>query len=124
MQNENTKAAADLRAAANEIRRRGWHQGHLIDSDGRKVCAVGGMMSAVGDGVIESVWPPTKAQRLRNARAAFAAANELWNPAWSSRRPHNVAKDLIVAWNDAEDRVVDDVLNAFEKAALWAEEQA
>lgn len=102
------KTSELLRKAADEIRRRGWHQGDYgSDPEAAKNCMVcsRGAINAVATG---DPW-------VYNI-AADKAAKGLY-----STLRHDALG--IVRWNDDPDRTVEEVLEKFEEAARAAERE-
>lgn len=99
------RASELLRKAADEIRRRGWHQGDYgSDYSVPETCAVCsvGAISAATSG---SPWLPTST----SGNQALCILTDAIN------------LEDVVPWNDAEGRTVEEVLDAFERAAVAAE---
>lgn len=102
--NDKAQVAEDLRSAASMIEKRGWIQGAPVTRDG--VCALGAINLATD-----------YSERCQEAVWTLAEYLELNNPVVP-------AAMKIPAWNDAPGRTKQDVVQAMEKAAAWAEEQA
>ncbi len=103
------KTSEVLRKAADEIRRRGWYQGAYGDKLSQpntcRVCAIGALNVAAGadpDGYVFVDTPE-----------AIAATPFL---ELATGEPH------VAAWNDVEGRTVEEVLDAFTRAAELAEQ--
>ena len=102
------KTSEILRKAADEIRRRGWYQGANGSSDRDRencpVCAMGAIRATLsgGDpwGRVDFRW-----ESLLVDAVAVAAT----------------ASDSLHGWNDDPERTVEEVLDAFERAAQAAE---
>ena len=92
------QVAADLRAAAEVLRRDGWTQGDYEKADGCK-CLSGALRSVCGG--IDSTEP------------------ERYLPAWGYLRAL-IGREAIT-WNDAPGRTADEVIAALEAAADAAE---
>jgi hypothetical protein len=100
------KTSEVLRKAADEIRRRGWHQGHYgsdsSDPDSCAVCALGAIHAADRDDPWED-----------SSDLSFAAASALSSV---------LDGEYVDVWNDNPERTVEEVLEAFEEAAQKAEQ--
>lgn len=98
-----------LRKAADEIRRRGWHQGDYaadyVDLENCSVCALGAL-AAVEFG---TPVPPQIAPPAPYVRSAIWALEDVTDEAYIDK------------WNDDPERTVDEVLAKFEEAAQAAE---
>lgn len=106
---------ADLRGARAAIVEHGWTQGTLIRRG--KLCSVGGILAVCGMDAKQSDFTGIDWSRVRAARQAISdcvGCGELV--------PGDTF-DGVPEWNDQKDRTVDDVLNAFEKAAIQLEER-
>ena len=102
------KTSEVLRKAADEIRRRGWHQGangsNFGDKPNCSVCAVGAIRATLSGGdPFDSV--DFRLESALGDAVAVAAS----------------ASDSLHRWNDDPERTVEEVLDAFEKAAVAAE---
>jgi len=98
-----------LRKAADEIRRRGWTQddfGSSNDRDNCSVCAWGAINAAAYD----DPWD-TGENGETESLADFVA------------KVNNIGGNNLALWNDHPDRTVEEVLEAFEKAARAAESE-
>jgi len=99
------KTSEVLRKAADEIRRRGWHQGamgsSLVDRESCSLCAAGALNVVLGG----DPW----SYALIGSDASRAMLDVTG------------ASPLIEDWNDDPERTVDEVLDAFERAAVTAE---
>jgi hypothetical protein len=105
------KTSEVLRKAADEIRRRGWNQGDYGSSVDEystcAVCAMGAVRAALSP--IGDAWGGRRTrERLLAERCAIALVED-------------AAGSLLPGWNDAEGRTVDEVLDAFSRAAAKAE---
>jgi hypothetical protein len=107
------QTAADLRAAADVIRRDGWTQETYVGGGGCR-CLVGAIVAALGGNYGEGSIPLDNQARARKARTAFAKHFGHMDDRWWG--------DLI-DWNDDPDRTADEVIAALEAAAA-AEEAA
>lgn len=104
------KTSEVLRKAADEIRRRGWYQGDYGSDETSyrscKVCALGAVNAAFFDG------DPFVGILMGD---------------WTRRRAITLLEEVVGGnvgvWNDQSARTVEEVLDAFEKAAELAEEQ-
>lgn len=108
------KTSELLRKAADEIRRRGWHQGTYAAEGGTlescAVCSLGAISAAaLGSPVAFADDRSTPATDRAILRLAQAVAGP---------RAYGLHT---VDWNDAEGRTVEEVLDAFERAAVAAE---
>lgn len=105
-----TQTAADLRAAADVIRERGWTQGDYVDTETGACCMVGAVDLATGytdDG--EQITGDADVRRRRD-EAYFALS------------PH--ARPGPTVWNDAFGRTKDEVIEKLEQVATELEEQS
>lgn len=97
------KTSELLRKAADEIRRRGWHQGDYgwsrMDPENCGVCSIGAIRAA--------------------------SSGTPWDPYFGGGVFAPLKREIgtwdIVGWNDKPGRTVEEVLDAFEKAAVAAE---
>lgn len=100
------KTSELLRKAADEIRRRGWTQRSYgsdeVNYKNCAVCALGAIHAVIGNG--DPWYLGLEGDGARNELARVVG----------EKLPHR--------WNDAEGRTVEEVLDAFERAALKAEE--
>lgn len=97
------QTAADLRAAADILRRDGWTQLRLHDEKGCH-CVSGALIKAI-TGRNTSILAEQECARHVAAQAALAS----------------VVGTNVIAYNDAEDRTQDEVIAALEAAADTAE---
>jgi len=104
------QVAADLRAAAEVLRRDGWTQGtyHDVDDDRVCHCAVGAIEAGTG------YWT------LGGRTQLNPALRQRVDAAWSAVTPVIGTPDIF-SWNDDEDRTADEVIAALEAAADAAE---
>lgn len=91
-----TQVTADLRAAAEVLRRHGWTQGTFYDPSTHRRCAVGAIRFA------------TRRVRSRTDEALTAVENV-------------IGGEGVIEYNDAPDRSADEVIAALETAADRAE---
>lgn len=94
--------AADLRAAAEVLRRDGWTQGDLVDKDGCR-CVLGAIDRAA--------W-----ERLDERSVDDDLVQEMWTAVAKI-----IGTNAIVKWNDDPGRTADEVIAALEAAAAAAE---
>lgn len=109
------QVAADLRAAAEVLKRDGWTQGAYHSDDGCH-CALGAIarvISARSDRPNPDRWKPWADSSVRLRLDALALANHLGDPVF----PRLAVTD----WNDAPGRTADEVIAALEAAADAAE---
>jgi hypothetical protein len=104
------QVAADLRAAADVLRRDGWTQGDYV-ADGCH-CLVGAIVAALGGKDGEGSIPIDNQPRALAARRTLAQHFGDMSTDWWA--------DLI-DWNDDPDRTADEVIAALEAAADAAE---
>lgn len=101
------KTSELLRKAADEIRRRGWHQGeygdNLLDPKGCRVCSLGAIRAA-GSG---TPWGEVNQATQASARWLLKATGAMY----------------VDRWNDTDGRTVEEVLEKFEEAARAAERE-
>ena len=113
------QVAADLRAAAEVLRRDGWTQGAYITEDGQ-CCAVGAVMRAVDP----HADPYTDLSDLTSEHrdrvdSAVTVVSHIVAPAWGGT---SYLDGPVTRWND-DARTVDEVIAALEAAADAAEAQ-
>jgi hypothetical protein len=114
------QAAADLRAAAEVLRRDGWTQGAYHTLAGCH-CAEGALALTVGQHVYDEGLPDAPVTYLDvNWWAVNTESAWLRRDAAEDALRHHVGPD-IVEWNDTPDRTADEVIAALEAAADAAE---
>ena len=110
----NAQVAADLRAAAEILRREGWTQGKNIDDEGCR-CILGALACvATGGKTSQDNWElgPNR-ERFAELRAAVHDV-----------LIYDMPPGGVVGWNDAPGRTAREVIAALEAAADAAEAQS
>lgn len=105
--------AADLRAAAEVLRRDGWTQGDYVGMGGCR-CLVGAVTKVLGGDDGEGSVPSDNSERLNEVRRAInvqvAGTSDYWFD--------------VIDWNDDESRTADEVIATLLAAADAAEAQS
>ena len=100
--NRNEQAADALDAAHDYLLVNGWIQHSMYDSEGKSVCAVGGIYKATGN---RPLFTRTVALSALHTYLALEAGED------PGRWPG------IALWNDEDGRTIDDVLDSYRHAA-------